>query len=666
MRRGTVDRETPATLPDLPGLAAAAPLPSPQGVALEIMRLSGEEDVSLARIASVLKTDPALSGRMIKAANVASLSGRRPVASISDAVMVLGLSTVRHLALGFSLISHYRKGNCPGFDYAGFWSQSVLLGVAAQALSQRVRLAAPEEMFACGMLAEIGRLAFATLYPKEYGELIAKADQISDDDLRAMEQDRFGIDHAEMASLMLRDWGFPEIFTNVVVSMPCDRRGVAIAEGRPRSLLDVLRFSCRLRDYCNAEADKRRALLAPLVAGAAHFDIEADALSAMATDVMHLWHEWAQILQVADHASDSVASEIATGLEQDPQADESDEGGEATPAEAPLRTLVVDDDRAALQGLRELLERGGHVVRTARDGDEALVAALDFQPQLLIADLDMPGKNGARLCATLRQTELGKQLYVLALTRNDDEQTMVSAFSAGVDDCIVKPFSPRLLEARLRAAARTLRQQEQLAQDIVDIRSLATDLATNNRRLQQAAATDPLTGLPNRRYMLDRLDQAWSAARRHAGKVSCVAIDIDHFKSINDTLGHAAGDAALRHVAILLRAKARLQDMVARMGGEEFLVICPDTDLDEAVRCAERLRIALADTPFREGTVVRPITLSAGVACISERLATAEDLLIAADNALYRAKEAGRNRVSIWREGSVIKTAAAAWAAAPH
>jgi len=644
------------TLPDLPGLAAAAPLPSPQGVALEIMRLSGEEDVSLARIATVLKGDPALSGRMIKAANVASLSGRRPVASISDAVMVLGLSTVRHLALGFSLISHYRKGNCRGFDYAEFWSQSVLLGVAAQALSQRVRLAAPEEMFACGMLAEIGRLAFATLYPREYGELLARADQISDDDLRAMEQDRFGIDHAEMASLMLRDWGFPEIFTNIVVSMPCDRRGVAIADGRPRALLDVLRFSCRLRDYCNAEADQRRALLAPLVAGAAQLDIEADVLSSMATDVMHLWHEWAQILQVADHASDSVASEIATGLE-DEAAD-----GAGSPAEAPLRALVVDDDRAALQSLKELLERAGHVVRTARDGDEALVAALDFQPQLLIADLDMPGKNGARLCATLRQTELGKQLYVLALTRNDDEQTMVSAFSAGVDDCIVKPISPRLFEARLRAAARTLRQQEQLTQDIIGIRSLATDLATNNRRLQQAAATDPLTALPNRRYMLDRLDQAWSAAHRRAGKLSCVAIDIDHFKAINDTLGHAAGDAALRHVAILLRAKARLQDMVARMGGEEFLVICPDTDLDEAVRCAERLRVALAETPFREGTVVRPITLSAGVACISDRITSPEDLLLAADNALYRAKEAGRNRVSIWRDGTVINTKNAVWA----
>jgi diguanylate cyclase (GGDEF)-like protein len=658
MRRAPAGRDNPSAAAhiDLPGLAAAAPLPSPQGVALEILRLSGEEDVSFARIAAVLRADPALSGRMIKAANVASLSGRRPVASISDAVMVLGLSTVRHLSLGFSLISHYRQGNCQGFDFAEFWSQSVLLGVAAQALSQKVRLAAPEEMFACGMLAEIGRLAFATLYPKEYGELIAKGDQISDDDLRAMEQDRFGIDHAEMSSLMLRDWGFPEIFTTIVVCMPCDRRGVAVADGRARSLLDVLRFACRLRDYCAAEPERRRALLPPLIAGAMLFGVDADALAAMTTEVMRLWHEWAQLLQVVDHASDSVAGEIASGVEDEPAP------GSGSGAEPRLRTLVVDDDRAVLQKLKELLESAGHTVRTAGDGDEALVQALEFQPQLLIADLDMPGKNGARLCATLRKTELGKQLYVLALTRSDDEQAIVAAFSAGVDDCVVMPFSPRLLEARLRAAARTLRQQDRLNQDIHTIRSLVTDLAANNRRLQQAAATDPLTGLPNRRYMLDRLDQAWAAARRRGGRLSCIAIDIDHFKGINDTLGHAAGDAALRHVAILLRAKARLQDMVARMGGEEFLVICPDTELEEAARCAERLRVSLAESPFHEGAVVRPITLSAGVACINDRIADAEGLLLAADNALYRAKEAGRNRVALAREGIVVNPKAAAWA----
>jgi len=290
-------------------------------------------------------------------------------------------------------------------------------------------------------------------------------------------------------------------------------------------------------------------------------------------------------------------------------------------------------------------------VRGARDGDQALAMALDFNPQLLIADMDMPGMDGTRLCSALRETELGKQLYVLALTAQEDEAVLADAFSAGIDDYMIKPVAPRLLQIRLRTAQRALHQQEQISRDIHTIRNLATDLATNNRRLQQAAATDPLTGLPNRRYMLERLNQAWASARRRGSPLSCIVIDIDNFKRINDARGHAVGDAALRHVAILLRTKARLQDMVARMGGEEFLVICPDTLPEDAYHCAERLRIALAESPLQEGSDNITITLSAGVASVTKNIESPEALLTVADEAMYRAKQLGRNRVSMARRG---------------
>jgi diguanylate cyclase (GGDEF)-like protein len=317
-------------------------------------------------------------------------------------------------------------------------------------------------------------------------------------------------------------------------------------------------------------------------------------------------------------------------------------------AEFPLRVLIADHDLQAQLAIKTAVELAGHIVKSAGDGGEALNLAVRFRPQVLIAAFESAGTQGVdgrALCRALRETALGKNLYVMMLMASEDEALIEGAFAAGADDYVVKPFSPRLLNARLRAARRLLEQQEQMVSDIQTIRSLATDLATNNRRLEQAAATDPLTALPNRRYMMERLVQAWAAAQRRIAPLSCIAIDIDHFKRINDTLGHAAGDAALRHVAGLLRSNARLQDLVCRTGGEEFLVICPDISQEEARLCAERLRLAVSAAPFHHTAGAAPITISAGVACSGSHTDGVEVLLQDADRALYHAKAAGRDRV---------------------
>jgi diguanylate cyclase (GGDEF)-like protein len=309
--------------------------------------------------------------------------------------------------------------------------------------------------------------------------------------------------------------------------------------------------------------------------------------------------------------------------------------------------LVAEHDQAARLGIATAIEVGGHNVSSVGGNVEALAEAVHFRPQVLITEVGPQGVDGAALCRALRETAIGKNLYVMMLLPSENEALIEQAFAAGVDDYVVRPVSSRLLNARLRAARRLLEQQEQMASDIQTIRSLATDLATNNRRLEQAAATDPLTTLPNRRYMMERLVQAWAASQRRAAPLSCIAIDIDHFKRINDTLGHAAGDAALRHVAALLRSNARLQDLVCRTGGEEFLVICPDISQDEARQCAERLRAAVAGTPFHHGAGASPITISAGVACAGQHAEGVEVMLQDADRALYHAKAAGRDCVCL-------------------
>ncbi len=622
-------------------MATAAPLPSPHGVALEVMRLTQHEDVSLAQIANLLKADPAMSGRLIKAANVAAKSGRRPVSSVADAVTTLGLTVVRSLALGFSLISDYGRGNCANFDYQAFWSRCLLIALSAQGIARHLRVAAAEELFACGLLAHIGKLAFATLYPGEFSELLGKSSAQSDADRRSLEQDRFGIDSADMSAMMMRDWGMPETFVAAVAALPGGRQGATVTGARGLAVLNALRLAINLAELCFSDPPRRRQLLPPLLAEAAHMGIGADALSTLSAEILKQWAEWGPLLRV----STGDVGEMARNMLQDggmPAIHRADEA-----SDFPLRVLVAEHQPALRQSLATAVEVGGHNVKSAASYAEALAESVRFRPQVLITGLGPGGVDGRSLCRSLRETAMGKNLYVMMLIPSEDEALIEAAFAAGADDYVLEPLSSRLLNARLRAARRLLEQQEQMVSDIQTIRSLATDLATNNRRLEQAAATDPLTTLPNRRYMMERLVQAWAAAQRRAAPLSCIAIDIDHFKRVNDTLGHAAGDAALRHVAGLLRSNARLQDLVCRTGGEEFLVICPDISQDEARQCAERLRVAVANAPFDHGAGASPITISAGVACSRVQTDGVEVLLQDADRALYRAKAAGRDCVCV-------------------
>ena len=154
-------------------LKISGQLPSPRGVALAVLELSRRENATLGEIARVVQTDPALSGRLIKLANTATRISR-PVVSVQEAVVRQGMNTVRQLALGFSLLDQYRSGACKAFDYQAYWSHSLLMGLAMQALGERVRVAAADELFVCGLLAQVGQLALATAYPDEYNILLTE------------------------------------------------------------------------------------------------------------------------------------------------------------------------------------------------------------------------------------------------------------------------------------------------------------------------------------------------------------------------------------------------------------------------------------------------------------------------------------------------------------
>jgi diguanylate cyclase (GGDEF)-like protein len=272
---------------------------------------------------------------------------------------------------------------------------------------------------------------------------------------------------------------------------------------------------------------------------------------------------------------------------------------------------------------------------------------LEVNPHLVITDWEMPGMDGAAVVKALRQTKMGRQLYIMMITGHGEDEAQVRAFEAGADDYVVKPFRPRLLEARLRACTRVIRLQEEVHRDEEELRRCMNELAVANRKLHEAALTDSLTGLYNRRYALDQLDREWAGATRSGHSLACLLIDIDHFKRVNDTYGHDVGDHVLRATAGILRDTLRKSDVVCRLGGEEFVVVGPGLDRDRAVACAERLRASVEKQLIGVGSGTVRVTLSVGVAVRGECTGSAAELLKAADQAVYAAKQRGRNCVCV-------------------
>jgi len=296
-----------------------------------------------------------------------------------------------------------------------------------------------------------------------------------------------------------------------------------------------------------------------------------------------------------------------------------------------------------------LLGSAGYHVFTAADGKSGLHAAMECRPHLIVTDWLMPEMDGLQFCRALRNTTIGRGVYMLLLTGVEEEASLLEAYEAGIDDYVVKPVNPKVLLARLKAGQRVVSLQTEVESDREEIRRFAAELAMTNRRLQEAALLDSLTGIPNRRYAMDRIQQEWSAAERNSRRLACMLIDVDNFKRINDTYGHDVGDLVLKRVSDVLKQTSRTQDVICRIGGEEFLVVCPDTDAAAAAQCAERLRIAANSMRIPVGNVALQITISVGVAAMDVAMNGPESMIKAADQAVYAAKEAGRNRTCVYR-----------------
>jgi two-component system cell cycle response regulator len=307
-----------------------------------------------------------------------------------------------------------------------------------------------------------------------------------------------------------------------------------------------------------------------------------------------------------------------------------------------VKVLIADDDRTSRMLLAAMVAKWGYDPLVTEDGGEAWKALQQpDHPRLVLLDWNMPVLDGLDVCRRLRAVASSDPPYVILLTGRTEKGDIVHGLDAGANDYVAKPYNHEELHARLQVGQRTL--------------ALQAHLLAVQEQLEALAARDPLTGILNRRTILERLAEELSRATRQGGSLTIGMCDVDHFKAINDTYGHQVGDEVLRGFTASVQAQLRKYDSVGRYGGEEFLVIAPGVRDAGDAGLFERLcdRISRVALPTARGAI--SITVSIGVAS-ADRSSTVDTLLGAADAAMYRAKAEGRNRVAYGASSSATTT----------
>ncbi|MCB1549288.1 MAG: PleD family two-component system response regulator [Hyphomicrobiaceae bacterium] len=295
------------------------------------------------------------------------------------------------------------------------------------------------------------------------------------------------------------------------------------------------------------------------------------------------------------------------------------------------KVLIVDDHARTAQRMQEALARC-HEVVIEPDPQTALLRAAEGKFDLTIISLSLSNADGLRLCSQIRSLDRTRHLPLIILVEPGDDARLLRGLDMGVNDYLVRPIDRNEMLARVRTQIKRKRHSDHLRLSL--------------EQSVEFAVTDSLTGLHNRRYMEGHMQTLLEEAKVQGRPLSVLVADIDHFKSINDSYGHDCGDNVLRDFAARLRRNTRGIDLACRFGGEEFVVIMPDTDLTRAWQVGERLRCFIAAEPFAINTSKRiVVTTSVGVATLESPEDTVETLFRRADRALYAAKRAGRNRV---------------------
>jgi two-component system cell cycle response regulator len=637
-------------------LKVSGKLPSPNGVGMKILQLTQEADSTLDEISKVIRSDPALTGRILKVAHASvghNGSGRPSATQLDEALLRLGFSSLRDLALGFSLLSGNAKSACQGFDYPRFWHTSLGRAVAAQQITETRDGCSGSESYVCGLLCGIGRLGLASAHPERYTRVLESNANSDSTVLAKLELEAFGICHRELTEAMLCDWGFPKHLARAAATYDRREEGSNESEDRLVVLRRILKLAERLSVLVDGEtgASDCPSNVDDLQADFADLDISADRIPPTISAIRTAWNEWSTLLNLTPAPTPprtarpfpGTVPATAPAIQKPVAAPTGSEDGKK-----PAETLVVlsGDDRAT-SAIRDFIRTWEYDVIRARNTREAVGLVLRHAPQIVVA----AGTTEAHeLCVALRSFDAGRSIYILLATSQNDPRRILKALEAGADDFVTLPAKEGEDLLRLRIVQRALDLRRRLDGREKSLQKSLAELAVANRKLRRTAMTDALTQLPNRRFAEESLREEWSTAQERKTDLGVIFADLDHFKAVNDTYGHLVGDLVLATVARVFREETRAMDVACRYGGEEFLILCPDTDLPGVKRCAERLRECVAKTVIDLPGGSQSVTLSLGVASRfmgPTAISTAEALVELADQAAYASKRAGRNRVTV-------------------
>ncbi len=599
--------------------------PSPSQSTLALMELLQKENASLDEAARLIRLDPILVAKTIKLANSPIYRPTRPIVSLDEALMRIGLQVVVRMALGLALING-KFSSTPGFDLNHFWLASLLRAIAMQALAKEMGNWPAGEIFIFGLLSEIGSLMMVCTAPEK--STIFSNEVLSFAEQKILEKNEFGFSRHDLTAALMRQWRLPE--TMIMAIENCNsgadfdlEHASNSAPDRLQTLIHILGAGRSITKWVMSPASERS--LEVLQENIQSWWMNTPHFVAM---IHHVLSEWADIAEIFELPQSPPGLDNLESIRNTLMRSRDDQEDIRN---KPL--LLVDDqagDRALLQ---RTLEPAGYQTLQASSADEAFTVIYKNSPRIILLDWVMPEINGLDLCRRLRR-EFGPRLYIIILTAHYNQSYAVEALEAGANDYLSKPISRSVLLAKLVVA-------QQIVEFISSLESNCEKLIHQNNSLQSMAMKDALTGLANRRGADEFLNQHWSNALRSQSILSCIMIDIDYFKQINDQYGHDQGDLVLEALGKLLLETSRIGDLTARVGGEEFMIICLQCQLADAAALAERIRnkaMSLSDK-------LPPITISAGVAELSENMSNRETLLRAADQALLAAKRKGRNQV---------------------
>ncbi|KXW58237.1 sensor domain-containing diguanylate cyclase [Ferrovum myxofaciens] len=600
-------------------IRALGHLPSPSSTALRLYALIQSEDVDLHKVAEVIKRDVALTVRLIRMANRPGGTPGRPVASVEEGLMRIGLKTVAGLAVGLSVIDDAVASSAPDASaYLALCRHSLAAAVLAEWMCDRPEIpVSAADLFTCALLARIGQLALLRFYPEPYSVLL-RLNQNTHELLDA-EREQLGIDHQAITLALLQEWGFPDPLTEAIRISEAEPE-LRVGNDRSHVMAQILNFAweaapaliSRHTEKINGYLEHGLALLGQ--------SVSTEELPGMVEDIIGHWQEWGSHTPGHDSSNKDIAPN----------------SGEAE--SVTTRLLLVGVPLAIRQSWESTFAGRGYGVLNVDSWGAVTTQMTNESVGFLIIWQDEPhilGEQEKRLFESWTGEE---QRAIVVLVPELNAPFAQELLEIGADIVLPCTVSVPLLGAQLARLEGKLVVARNLEAERSTHRKLLSELVLTTRKLHLQTLTDPLTGLANRRMAEAFLKRHWFQVERRNLPLGVLIIDLDDFKRINDKFGHDAGDAALRAFATVLKENVRQEDLAVRLGGDEFLVVCPLAQVSNL----EYLRKRLIEVARQLTLETGPLSCSIGFA-ESDRntMKSPSELLKQADEHLMRLK---RNR----------------------